>query len=322
MKDKIVDVTTELAGSGLGALAGAGVGAVVAGPLGIAGGAMAGTVIGQVFAQIGKEIKERILSKSEDRKIETVYICAKEKINAKLADGYKLRNDDFFDYSANDRSSAEEILEGTLFAAQRECEERKIPYMANLFANISFNTSIDRHMANQFIKIASDLTYRQLVILAVIWAYKNGRLKNTQIRTIPFNKLSGSHNISILSEIQDLYRRNLIFSKEVILSLASIIPAMLEVRGLGANLLYYMELMPLINDEIAKNIIKLLSDTTDYSNIQDSTQSIETEKLAIDGIDAGEISEEKMREIARDEQDKDKATDEEIQAMLDDVWNK
>ena len=43
----------------------------------------------------------------------------------------KLRNDNFFK-NIDEYSSAEEILEGTLLVAQKEYEERKLQYIANL----------------------------------------------------------------------------------------------------------------------------------------------------------------------------------------------
>ena len=171
-ENKIVDGIADIGGSVVGALAGAGIGAAIAGPVGVAGGAIAGTAIEKIFQRIGKEIHEKFLSKAESRKIETVYSCAKEKIESNLKDGKALRNDGFFSKKMDDRSSSEEILEGTIFAAQREHEEKKFPYLANLYANINFDSTINRQMANQLIKIASDITYRQIVILYVIGSYQ------------------------------------------------------------------------------------------------------------------------------------------------------
>lgn len=76
-KEKIVETISDVGGSTTSALVGAGIGAAIAGPVGIAGGAIAGTAIEKVFQRIGEEIKNRVLSKSENEKIETVYECAK-----------------------------------------------------------------------------------------------------------------------------------------------------------------------------------------------------------------------------------------------------
>lgn len=235
-KEKIIDTATDVGSSAAGAATGAGIGVLVAGPVGAIGGAIAGTAIEKVIQVIGTEIKERCLSKSENRKIGTVYEKAKEKINDALKSGKKLREDDFFDASIDGRSSSEEILEGTLFAAQRESEEKKLPYLANLYANINFDKTIDRAMANQLIKVAEDLTYRQLVILYIIGAYQTHTIWAPERRKTAFRGISSYQNISIASEIFDLYRKSLLFSKDAMLDAAGINPSILEISGIGALL--------------------------------------------------------------------------------------
>ena len=66
-------------------------------------------------------------------------------------------------------------MEGIFFAAQRENEERKLPYLANLYANICFDDAISRPMANQLIKIAASISFRQLAIAKVV---KGNRTKS------------------------------------------------------------------------------------------------------------------------------------------------
>lgn len=161
-KEKMIDSIADYGGAAAGAAVGAGIGTLIAGPVGAVGGALAGTVIEKVFYKIGADIKERVLSKSESKKIESVIMLAAKKIQTKIKSGKHLRNDDFFDDKIDDRSPAEEILEATLFAAQREYEERKLPYLANLYTNINFDSSIKRSMANQLIRIAESLSYRNL----------------------------------------------------------------------------------------------------------------------------------------------------------------
>jgi len=60
-KEKIVETISDVGGSTTSALVGAGIGAAIAGPVGIAGGAIAGTAIEKVFQRIGEEIKNRVL---------------------------------------------------------------------------------------------------------------------------------------------------------------------------------------------------------------------------------------------------------------------
>ncbi len=57
------------------------------------------------------------------------------------------------------------MWESTLLKSQREAEEKKLPYMAHLLANLAFNTEISAAMAHQMTKAAESMTYRQLCIL-------------------------------------------------------------------------------------------------------------------------------------------------------------
>lgn len=247
-KKNIIDIVTEYGGSAASSAAGAVIGGSVAGPLGAVGGAMAGTAIENIAKKIGKEIKERMLSKSEEKKIDTVFDSACKKITDKLNEGMQLRQDDFFAKTGENRSSAEEIFEGTLFAAQRESEEKKIKYYANLYANIAFNTTISRPIANQLIKIAEQLTYRQIVILHAIGTHQLMQ-KMSFFKTTAYSSVSGLTNVTIASEIFELYRMSLISSKNVIFDSAGINPSMLSISGYGALIFQLMELTQLETDE-------------------------------------------------------------------------
>ena len=277
-KETLLDSVTEYGGAITSAAVGAGIGAVVAGPVGAIGGALAGKAIEKVFEVIGNEIKERHLSKTENKKIGDVYLAAQLKIQNKLDNGVPLRKDSFYEKTDTDRSSAEEILEGTIFAAQRENEEKKLPYLANLYANINFDETISRPMANQLIKIASDITYRQIIIIAVIGKYQTGQVLSPPLSQEKFTGIQGYENISIASEIYDLYRKSLIFSQNAILDAAGFTPSLLTVGGMGALLFNLMELSLIPLDEIAQPVIKLLSD----KHSMQSADHIDASKLPLE----------------------------------------
>lgn len=258
-KEKFIDEATEYSGSALGAVAGAGISAVITGPEGAIAGALIGTVIENTFKWAKEEIKTRCLSKAESNKLNIVYELAKERISEKLASGKRLRRDVFFDAEEGDRTSAEEILEGTLFAAQRENEEKKLPYLANLYANINFDESISRPMANQLIKLASAVSYRQLIILSIIGKNRDSdcgiKLRNTR-----FRGFENYDAISIAAEIYDLYRSSLIISSDAIFDAASFTPALLVMNGLGELLYRHMELYNMPMDKERQKIIGFLTD--------------------------------------------------------------
>ena len=259
---KWIDIASDTSGSAIGALAGMGIGSVIAGPLGAVGGALAGTAVEKTFQWIGNEIKERCLSKHENTRIGNVYECAYKKIHENLQHGKKLRTDDFYSETLDNRSSSEEILEATLLTAQKECEEKKLPYLANLYANINFDSTINREMANQLIKVASDLSYRQLVILYVIGAYQTHSNLIPFRRNKPFNNINGYEKISIATEIYDLYRKGIVYTDNVILGVANINPSQLTINGIGALIYNLMELSAMTLNPVAEEVIAFLSDTS------------------------------------------------------------
>lgn len=249
--DKIINNAADLGADVIGEATGAVVGAVVGGVPGAAAGAVAGNVVGRVMKSIGEEIKARLLSKKEAERIETVLDKAKQKVENNLNAGKQIRTDGFFDEGIDQRSAAEEILEGTLVNAQKEYEEKKLPYMANLYANLAFDSEIGRAEANQLLKIASEITFRQLEILNVIGKFQLSANKvSDPRRKESYNSVSGVKNVSIASEIYDLYLRSLVFSQGAILDAAGINPSKLTLSGYGAFLFNLMELanMPVSAD--------------------------------------------------------------------------
>jgi hypothetical protein len=149
------------------------------GPVGSAVGA--GAPLGvRAFIRVAEEFRERVLGHREAYRVVSVVRLAKIKYEQNIANGARLRDDDFFlQDEATGRSSADEIVEGTLLTAQREHEERKIPYYANLIANLPFEQAIDRYTANLLLRTAQELSYRQLCLLALVAKKDQHVLPNT-----------------------------------------------------------------------------------------------------------------------------------------------
>jgi hypothetical protein len=114
--------------------------------------------------EIGNDASERLLSERERMRMGGVMLYSADKIRKKLAAGSQPRDDGFFEKPSKthpacaelpfvDRPAAQEILEGILLVAQREYEEKKLPFLGNLYANIAFDSSIDRPYANFLLKI-------------------------------------------------------------------------------------------------------------------------------------------------------------------------
>jgi hypothetical protein len=212
MKDDKKDIIKDIVETGAeisGGISGAVIGGLMAGPTGAILGGASGPIIAKVLKSIGIEIKSRFLSHREEVRIGAAYTFAIKKIKENEEQGLKLRNDDFFKATGNARPASEEVLEGIILSSQREFEELKLKYLGNLYANICFSTEVSKEHANQLLKTADALSFRQLCILQLL----NERYAESQQLTF---KLRGLDKwqidiMDVVAEIRDLQQRGLVF---------------------------------------------------------------------------------------------------------------
>lgn len=148
----------------VGGASGVAAGLAIAGPPG----AFAGAAAGPAVASVMKDLIHRVLSRREEKRVGGVFIAASTAYEELLAAGATLRSDDFFDADHGDRSSAEEVFEGVFLAAKAEHQERKVPYLGYLMANIAVDDSLDAAVANWAIVTAESLTWTQFLLLAAV----------------------------------------------------------------------------------------------------------------------------------------------------------
>jgi len=222
---------TDLSSDVVGSTAGAAIGLVAAGPIGAMIGAASGPIISSLI-QAGAEFAHRKLSHSERFRIESVITVARDKFKKNMALGLVLRADDFFDSTKGRRSDGDEMVEAVLRACQEEHEEKKLIYFGNLIANIAFRPDIDRDTANVLVRLAEQLSYRQLRYIALM-AQKsqfglyaiNTKLDNLHSKHISRDELPFA---SLASEISDLVEQNIlrrnpngVQAQEIVTSLTS-----------------------------------------------------------------------------------------------------
>ncbi len=157
---RLLEVGSDL----VGVTGGAAIGLVIAGPPGALMGAASGSALTTMLREFGR----RLLGKREEVRVGAVAIYAGMAYKERIADGDRLRDDSWFEKRPNGRSAADEICEGTLLIAQREHEERKVEHYGYLLANLSFESEIDEYLANWLLQLANELTWTQLVLLAMI----------------------------------------------------------------------------------------------------------------------------------------------------------
>ena len=126
--------------------------------------------------------KLRNTSRRLSRRYRRARSGAAAKIAKRINAGEQVRQDEFFNDNPSGRSEGEEVWESILMKSQREPEEKKLPYMAHLLANLAFDPGIGSHMAHQVTKTAEQLTYRQLCILKLIMVKEQYALRENDYR--------------------------------------------------------------------------------------------------------------------------------------------
>ena len=221
-----------------------------------------GKIIIFLFKSIRKEFSKRKLSRQEKTRGEKMLKeVTKPEIDKRLGQGECLRNDGFFDKDPTVRSDAHEIAEAIMLKCQREPQEKKIPYMGYLLANIFFESNISADMGHQLIKAAEELTYRQLCILKLSVERPRFDLRNQDYQGYEeFSK----ELYQVLQECHDLCLKNfleyevpLTFSGKITVDYRNLQPNKMIIKDLGKDLFQLMQLSS-IPDEDIKPIAEVL----------------------------------------------------------------
>lgn len=247
----LIDGGAEIAG---GAVGGA-LGFLAGGPAGAAALGAGGVLAAKALKRIGDEVSERLLGPREKVRTGGVLAIAAAEIDRCIRNGKSLRSDGFFQERSPGRSDAEEVAESVLLKSQREPEEKKLPYMGHLLANISFDDQISAQMAHQIIKAAEQLTYRQLCILKLAVVKQTLQLRNGDYR----GHDSFSKDLyQVLYECLDLYHRAFInFGGEVVFGPTDVSPGKMTVQGLGADLFNLMSLAEIPTEDLIPIALQL-----------------------------------------------------------------
>jgi len=160
------DALSHLLGLGnelVSGVAGAAAGLSIAGPPGAFAGAVGGPVLKRVLDAVAGEIARWRLGPRELQRTGAVFRLTLGEIQRELDSGRGVRQDNFFSLGSAGvgRTSADEVLEALLLAAQRDPEERKIPYYARLMKNVAFSEAIGVYDAHNLMRLLKDLNYRQ-----------------------------------------------------------------------------------------------------------------------------------------------------------------
>jgi hypothetical protein len=202
--DETVSRSKELieAGSDMaGAAAGGAVG-LLGGPLGVVGGAVAGVAVTRVLMRVGSELHERLLGPRQRVRVGAAFAFAADEIQSELNAGAIPRQDGFFESDGEHRPKADELLEGVLLHAANAFEERKVKHLGWLYAGFAFDPTISPAYANLLLRLADRMTYRELVILALLGTDEHEHaLASLDVAT---SEGSARRTDSIVAELTDL----------------------------------------------------------------------------------------------------------------------
>ena len=214
-------------GGAAGSALGVGLGAVGI-PGGEAIGAVLGSSAGNLLTGLGQDIWERHLSHREKKRLGTVLGVVIADIHRRREAGEIIRTD------------AAEVAESVLLKAQREPEEKKIPYMGYLFSSIAFDPQISVQMAHQLVKTAEQLTYRQLCILRLSKVKDEYGLRDNDYS----NHGPPERDLyQVLYECAELYNKEYMnFRGHMDYGIANLIPSRMTLQGVGADLYNLMKL--------------------------------------------------------------------------------
>jgi hypothetical protein len=121
------------------------------------------------IAWVASEYLDRQLSRRERLRVDTAITFAARKAYQRIMSGDQVRSDEFFQRNPQeDRTPSEEIAEAIALAVQREAEERKVRHIGFILGNLAFEASVDRVAAISFVRLAEDLSYTQMQLLALV----------------------------------------------------------------------------------------------------------------------------------------------------------
>ncbi|MFC9334008.1 hypothetical protein [Arthrobacter sp. NPDC057009] len=93
---------------------------------------------------------------------------ATEAVKRNLDAGMEIRQDSFWEARGGFAPAAQETFEAVLVAAQRDPEERKIPFMGSAYAYISCDPAMTATASHWLIRTAESLTWTQFQLLALV----------------------------------------------------------------------------------------------------------------------------------------------------------
>ena len=238
--EELIVASAEIAGAAVGGA----LGFLAGGPAAAAGAGALGVLITKGASRLLIDFANRNLSFREEVRVGAAASFALAEIQRRLDEGQQPRDDGFFGNNASRRTSAEELFEGVLQKSKNEHEEKKIKMLGNFFASIAFSPDVSVGEANHLLRVAENLTYRQMCVLAILSA--KSRLPDIRFRTTYYESVVGLltyDNVSLLQEVFDMYTYGLLAQRNeertgyiILNQWANLAPDLLQLTSNGERL--------------------------------------------------------------------------------------
>lgn len=215
---------------------------------------IAATIGAPAISSVAVDFASRALSKWQSSRLEKGVQMIAEKIGLNIQSGKTFRMDS--EMSPINGEEAQQVLEGILQNISDEYEKKKIEAHASLFTNLCFDERIVFEQAMYLTKVLKQLSYRQLIIIAIShdkplqaggWQFKFKDSGNPSLKNYA----------DLYSEIQNLEQMRVIESTSRGVSLGgSSAPLRLSLFG---NTIYDELDLKFVPDEDKNLILQMIS---------------------------------------------------------------
>ena len=135
-----------------------------------------------------------------------VLAFAVELAATRAASGRSARTDGFFTADSGGRSPADTVAEGVVRVARAETDEWRVRHLGYLLAEVAVSADLDSGVVDRALRTSSELTGRQLVLLAAV-----GRRERTPLPMAPLPADPRAwREWGALDDVTDLQRRGLL----------------------------------------------------------------------------------------------------------------
>jgi hypothetical protein len=168
---------------------------------------MAGYLAGELAAWAAGSA----FSPLEQDRLETALEAAGQVVANHDERGDAARNDEFFVAPDGGAPWGGELFEAAMKAAARDHESRKALHLGRFWANVAYAQDVDVASAGYLLRVASGLTYRQLVLLALFSRLPDDRWQD-RLEQLALAHADGTMSVpdSLKREIQDLAEQALV----------------------------------------------------------------------------------------------------------------